>query len=133
MTSPLPNVAPIRREPLAAEVARRLVDYLLSGGVAPGARIPSERQLAEAFGVEDRGSFYDAVGALKDVVQNHMMQVVALLAMEPPTSASAHCLHEEQVKVFASMRPIAGSVLPFICWTSSLCAGSLLAGNASLR
>jgi len=62
--------------------------------------------MAEAFGVEDRGSFYDAVGALKDVVQNHMMQVVALLAMEPPTSASAHCLHEEQVKVFASMRPI---------------------------
>ena len=51
MSGPLPNVAPIRREPLAAEVARRLVDYLLSGGVEPGGRMPSERQLAEAFGV----------------------------------------------------------------------------------
>jgi GntR family transcriptional repressor for pyruvate dehydrogenase complex len=60
---PLPNVEPIRREPLAAEVARRLVDYLLSGGVAPGARIPSERQLAEAFGV-GRSAVREAIAAL---------------------------------------------------------------------
>ncbi len=60
----------------------------------------------ETVDVADRGSFYDRVGALKDVVQNHMMQVVALLAMEPPVSASAQCLHEEQIKVFHAMRPI---------------------------
>jgi GntR family transcriptional regulator, transcriptional repressor for pyruvate dehydrogenase complex len=63
VSAPLPNVAPIRREPLAAEVARRLVDYLLSGGVAPGARIPSERQLAEAFGV-GRSAVREAIAAL---------------------------------------------------------------------
>ena len=63
MSAPLPNVEPIRREPLAAEVARRLVDYLLSGGVALGARIPSERQLAEAFGV-GRSAVREAIAAL---------------------------------------------------------------------
>ncbi len=63
MTTPLPNVTPIRREPLAAEVARRLVDYLLSGGVEPGARMPSERQLAEAFGV-GRSAVREAIAAL---------------------------------------------------------------------
>lgn len=62
--------------------------------------------MAESFAVDDRGAFYDAVGALKDVVQNHMMQIVALLAMEPPASAEAKCLHDEQVKVFNSMRPV---------------------------
>ena len=62
MSLPL-NVEPIRREPLAAEVARRLVDYLLSGGVEPGARMPSERQLAEAFGV-GRSAVREAIAAL---------------------------------------------------------------------
>jgi GntR family transcriptional regulator, transcriptional repressor for pyruvate dehydrogenase complex len=63
VSGPLPNVAPIRREPLAAEVARRLVDYLLSGGVEPGGRMPSERQLAEAFGV-GRSAVREAIAAL---------------------------------------------------------------------
>ena len=63
MSGRLPNVAPIRREPLAAEVARRLVDYLLSGGVEMGSRIPSERQLAEAFGV-GRSAVREAIAAL---------------------------------------------------------------------
>lgn len=62
--------------------------------------------MAESFAVEDRGAFYDKVGALKDVVQNHMMQVVALLAMEPPATAEAKCLHDEQVKVFNSMHRV---------------------------
>ena len=41
--------------------------------------------MAESFGVEDRGSFYDATGALRDVVQNHLLQVLANLMMDPPT------------------------------------------------
>ncbi|MGH7612214.1 MAG: glucose-6-phosphate dehydrogenase, partial [Candidatus Dormibacteria bacterium] len=48
--------------------------------------------LAEDFGVEDRGSFYDAVGALRDVVQNHLLQVLALVAMEPPAGSDADSL-----------------------------------------
>lgn len=63
MSRPLPNVEPIKREPLATEIARRLVDYLLSGGVEPGERMPSERQLAEAFGV-GRSSMREALKAL---------------------------------------------------------------------
>ncbi|MGP3991823.1 hypothetical protein [Streptomyces sp. 3N207] len=45
--------------------------------------------MAEDFGVEDRGAFYDPVGALRDVVQNHLLQVLALIAMEPPAGAGA--------------------------------------------
>jgi glucose-6-phosphate 1-dehydrogenase len=61
--------------------------------------------LAESFGVEGRGAFYDAVGALKDVVQNHLLQVVTLLAMEPPVSEDADALRDEQVKVLRSLQP----------------------------
>jgi GntR family transcriptional repressor for pyruvate dehydrogenase complex len=63
VTVSFPNVEPIRREPMAAEIARRLVDYLLSGGIEPGARIPSERQLAESFGV-GRSAVREAIAAL---------------------------------------------------------------------
>ncbi|MGZ6869291.1 MAG: glucose-6-phosphate dehydrogenase [Frankiaceae bacterium] len=62
--------------------------------------------MAEAFDVADRGSFYDRVGALKDVVQNHIMQVIGLLAMEPPTRNNPEAIHSEQVKVFDEMHPI---------------------------
>jgi glucose-6-phosphate 1-dehydrogenase len=60
--------------------------------------------MAEAFGVEGRGKFYDSVGALRDVVQNHLLQVVSLLAMEPPVSASADALRDETVKVLKAVR-----------------------------
>jgi glucose-6-phosphate 1-dehydrogenase len=60
--------------------------------------------LAESFGVEGRGAFYDGVGALKDVVQNHLLQVVSLMAMEPPVSADADALRDETVKVLKAAR-----------------------------
>ena len=60
---PLANVAPIRREPFATEIARRLVEFILSGQVAPGTRMPSERALAEAFGV-GRSAMREALKAL---------------------------------------------------------------------
>jgi glucose-6-phosphate 1-dehydrogenase len=62
--------------------------------------------MAESFGVEDRGAFYDAVGTLRDVVQNHLMQILALTAMEPPLSIGADALHLEQHRVFKAIRPI---------------------------
>jgi glucose-6-phosphate 1-dehydrogenase len=55
--------------------------------------------MAERFGVEGRGRFYEEVGAVRDVVQNHLLQVVALLAMEPPTSGLADAVRDEKVKV----------------------------------
>jgi glucose-6-phosphate 1-dehydrogenase len=61
--------------------------------------------MAEDFGVEGRGGFYDSVGAVRDVVQNHLLQVVALLAMEPPVSDDPDALRDEKVKVFRAMCP----------------------------
>jgi glucose-6-phosphate 1-dehydrogenase len=59
--------------------------------------------MAESFGVEDRGRFYDRVGALQDVVVNHLMQVVAMAAMEPPAGADAATLKNAKFAVFRSM------------------------------
>jgi glucose-6-phosphate 1-dehydrogenase len=56
--------------------------------------------MAEQFDVQGRGAFYDKVGATRDVVQNHLLEIVALLAMEPPAAASAAALHDEKVKLF---------------------------------
>jgi glucose-6-phosphate 1-dehydrogenase len=61
--------------------------------------------MAESFGVEGRGAFYDSVGALRDVVQNHLLQMVALLAMEAPVDAEPDSLRDEKVKVFKAMHP----------------------------
>jgi glucose-6-phosphate 1-dehydrogenase len=62
--------------------------------------------LAEAFGVQGRGSFYDSVGAIRDVVQNHLLQVVAMLAMEPPVGETADLLRDEKSKVLRAIRPV---------------------------
>lgn len=59
--------------------------------------------MAEDFGVEDRGSFYDAVGALRDVVQNHLLQVLSLVSMEAPVGPGASALQDKKVDVFRSM------------------------------
>ena len=60
--------------------------------------------MAESFGVGSRGKFYEEVGAIRDVVQNHMLQIVAHLAMEPPVAADADSLRDEKVKVFKAIR-----------------------------
>lgn len=60
--------------------------------------------MAEDFGMEGRGGFYDSIGALRDVVQNHLLQVVALLAMEPPVSEHPDALRDERVKVLRAIR-----------------------------
>jgi glucose-6-phosphate 1-dehydrogenase len=62
--------------------------------------------MSEDFGVEGRGSFYESVGALRDVVQNHLLQVVALLAMEPPAGADASALRDERCKLFRQIRTV---------------------------
>jgi glucose-6-phosphate 1-dehydrogenase len=59
--------------------------------------------MAESFGVEDRGHFYDPVGALRDVVVNHMMQVVAAAAMEPPSASDAGAQKDALVNVYRAM------------------------------
>lgn len=62
--------------------------------------------MAESFGIEGRGGFYDDVGALRDVVQNHLLQIVALLAMEPPVSGHPDALRDEKVKIMRATRSL---------------------------
>lgn len=62
--------------------------------------------MAENFGVEDRGSFYDAVGALRDVVQNHLLQLVGLFAAEPASGGGADSFRDKRVEVFKAIAPI---------------------------
>jgi glucose-6-phosphate 1-dehydrogenase len=62
--------------------------------------------LSENFGVEDRGAFYETAGCLRDVIENHLFQIVALLAMEPPADRDFGAVHTEKAKVFQAMRPL---------------------------
>ena len=65
--------------------------------------------LAENFGVKGRGGFYESAGCLRDVIQNHLFQVVALLAMEPPAYQGFGAVHTEKTKVFEAGRPCSRS------------------------
>ena len=62
--------------------------------------------MAESFGVQGRGAFYDEVGTLRDVVQNHMLQVIALLAMDAPTGRDPESVRLEKLRLFRAMRPL---------------------------
>ncbi len=71
--------------------------------------------MAENFGVQGRGAFYDQTGTIRDVVQNHLFQVLANLAMEPPARSDSESLRDEKVKVLRSIPPIADQ--RFGAWT----------------
>jgi glucose-6-phosphate 1-dehydrogenase len=62
--------------------------------------------MAEAFGVEGRGKFYEETGVIRDVIQNHLFQVLSLLAMEPPSSIRPEAIRDEQAKVLRTVRPM---------------------------
>jgi len=83
---------------------------------------------AESLGVENRGGYYDHSGALRDMVQNHLLQLVALVAMEPPTEISAAAIRNEKMKVFQSLRPLKEEEL-----FNSVIRGQYLASNVRGR
>ena len=62
--------------------------------------------MAESFGVEGRGSFYEESGAIRDVIQNHMLQLVGFIAMESPPTTNHESIRDEQAKVFRMIRPL---------------------------
>lgn len=62
--------------------------------------------VSEKLGVGGRGGYYEEAGALRDMIQNHMLQVLALIAMEPPVSLEAECIRDEKVKLLKSIRPL---------------------------
>jgi len=71
-----------------------------------------EITVAEQLGVEHRGTFYEQSGVLRDIVQNHLLQVLALTAMEPPASFGADAIRDEKVKLLSSIRPLEARELP---------------------
>jgi glucose-6-phosphate 1-dehydrogenase len=68
--------------------------------------------VAESLGVEDRGGYYDTAGALRDMVPNHLFQLVSLIGMEPPPSLDADAIRDEQVKLLKAIHPIAPEEVP---------------------
>jgi glucose-6-phosphate 1-dehydrogenase len=81
--------------------------------------------VAETVGLEGRVSYYDGVGALRDMVQNHMLQLLALVAMEPPARFDATSVRDEKVKVLRSLRPIDRASVAAHCVTGQYAAGAV--------
>jgi glucose-6-phosphate 1-dehydrogenase len=67
--------------------------------------------VAETLGVEGRAGYYDTAGALRDMVQNHMLQLLCLVAMEPPSSTAANAVRDEKLKVLKSLKPVTGDAV----------------------
>lgn len=65
--------------------------------------------IAESLGVEGRAGYYDTTGALRDMVQNHLLQLLVILTMEPPVSIDPNCIRDEKIKVLRSLKPIVGA------------------------
>ncbi|HLN22135.1 MAG TPA: glucose-6-phosphate dehydrogenase [Bacteroidales bacterium] len=87
---------------------------------------------AESIGVENRGGYYDSAGALRDMVQNHLLQMVGLTAMEPPSSMEADSIRNEVLKVFQSLQPYKEEEIPGNVvrgqYTASLIRGECVPG-----
>ena len=66
--------------------------------------------VAESIGVEKRGNYFDSAGIARDIIQNHMLQLVSLVAMEPPVEFEANAVRDEKVKVLRALRPIESAV-----------------------
>jgi glucose-6-phosphate 1-dehydrogenase len=81
--------------------------------------------VAETIGLEGRGDYYDQAGALRDMVQNHMLQLLALVVMEPPTNFDATAVRDEKVKVLRALRPITASDIEALTVTGQYTRGAI--------
>ena len=80
---------------------------------------------AETLGVEGRAGYYEGSGALRDMVQNHLLQLLCLIGMEPPTDLSAHAIRDEKVKVVRSLRRMIGPEVPASAVRGQYAAGAI--------
>ena len=81
--------------------------------------------VSETVGLEGRAGYYEDVGALRDMVQNHMLQLLALIAMEPPARFDGTSIRDEKVKVLRSLRPVAGADVPNLTVTGQYGGGAV--------
>src|SRR5882757_44498 len=81
--------------------------------------------VAETVGVEGRAEFYESAGALRDMVQNHMLQLLSLVAMEPPTDFDATAVRDEKVKVLRALRPITSADVEALTVTGQYTRGAI--------
>lgn len=94
------------KEPVQGLLALRFANTIF-GSIWNGNLIDHVQiSVTETVGIEDRHEFYDEIGALRDMVQNHLLQILCLLAMEPPANRSADMIRTEKLKVLKSLRPI---------------------------
>ena len=84
--------------------------------------------VAESLGVEKRGAYYDATGALRDMVQNHLLQLLCMTAMEPPSSLDPEAVREEKLKVLRAIKPILAADVPGHTLRGQYQAGATAAG-----
>jgi glucose-6-phosphate 1-dehydrogenase len=91
--------------------------------------------VAEALGVDDRIHFYNGIGAMRDMIQNHLLQLVCLIAMEPPSNLSDDALRDEKLKVLRALKPITEARVKTNTvraqYESGIIDGSMVAGYAS--
>jgi glucose-6-phosphate 1-dehydrogenase len=80
---------------------------------------------SETIGVESRAGYYEQAGALRDIVQNHLLQLLCLIAMEPPIDLEADSIRDEKVKVLRSLRPIVGNEVPLYVVRAQYIAGTI--------
>lgn len=90
----------------AERAGHAIRQYGPGSAVEPQLCGPGAGDHAESFGVDGRGAFYDRVGTVRDVVQNHLLQLVTLLAMEPSVSSDPDAMRDEKVKVLAATRAL---------------------------
>ncbi|MGE4323936.1 MAG: glucose-6-phosphate dehydrogenase [Sphingobium sp.] len=90
--------------------------------------------VGETVGLEGRISYYDGVGALRDMVQNHMLQILSIIAMEPPARLDPTAVRDEKVKVLRSLRPMTGDTVKALSvrgqYTPGAVAGEIVTGYA---
>ncbi|HEY0845587.1 MAG TPA: glucose-6-phosphate dehydrogenase [Noviherbaspirillum sp.] len=87
-------------------LALRFANYLFEPLWRREAIAHVQLTIAEELGVEQRGEFYDATGALRDMVQNHLLQLLCMVAMEPPTSLNADAVRDEKLRVLRALKPL---------------------------